>query len=67
MELLVVHDLKVRRDSVILSAVPFTSICQIVLELLVLRDWKLWSCLLVFSLALGLNCMTFGFSELLAL
>ena len=61
MELLVLHDRKVRKHSVIFSAVPFTSIRQIVLELLVLCDWKLWSYLLVFSLALGLNCMTFGF------
>ena len=37
------------------------------LELLALRNWKLRSYLLVFSLALGLNCMTFGFSELLGL
>ena len=44
---------------------PFTSICQIVLELFVQCDWELRSYLLVFSLALGLNCMEFSFSELL--
>ena len=42
----------------------YPSVC---LELLVLRNWKLRSYLLVFSLALGLNWMTFGFSKLLRL
>ena len=37
------------------------------LELLVLRNWKLRSYLLVFSLALGSNWMTLGFPELLGL
>ena len=37
------------------------------LELLVLYNWKLQSYLLVFSLALGLNWMALGFSELLGL
>ena len=67
MELLVLHDWKVWRHSTIFSAVPFTSIHQIVLELLVLCNWKLRSYLLVFSLALGLNCMMFVFFELLEL